>query len=127
MRHIPSAFVIGVAALTLSACASALRPCDGSEYPTFYRESLIRKVTLADAERRWLAQMELETIPAEARAKVIESTKESLAEFESQTLPTDELWIYRYEKCAGCGWYTEGLVALRESCIAAELPMKDDM
>lgn len=116
-----------VASFTISGCASVLRPCDGSDYPSFFRDSLIRKVTLAEAKRNWIAAMELETLPPQAQAGVIKGLDDSIEEFRAKTLPTDELWMYRYEKCAGCGWYTEGLVALRGSCIEANLTMKDDM
>jgi hypothetical protein len=111
----------------MSGCVSVLRPCNGPDYPSFFRDGLIRKVTLAEAKRDWIAAMELETLPPEARAGVIKSVEESIEKFRAETLPTDQLWTYRYEKCAGCGWYTEGVIALRGSCIGAELTMKDDM
>lgn len=116
-----------LASLAMSGCISVLRPCDGSDYPSFFRGGLIRKVTLAEAQRKWIATMELETLPPEAQAGVIKSLEDSIEKFRTRTLPTDELWTYRYEKCDGCGWYTEGVVALRGSCIGAELTMKDDM
>ena len=116
-----------LASFTISGCVSVLRPCDGSDYPSFYRDGLIRKVTLGEAKRNWVAAMELETLPPEAQAGVIKSVEDSIEKFRTKTLPTYELWTYRYEKCAGCGWYTEGVVALRGSCIGADLTMKDDM
>ena len=120
-------FGLALAALTLSACVPLLRPCDGSDYPSFYRDSLIRRVTLAEVKRKLIAGTDLGTLPPEARSGVIQSAEKSIEEFRAKTLPTDELWSYRYEKCTGCGWYTEGIVALRGSCIAAELTMSDDM
>lgn len=118
---------VALASFTMSGCVSILRPCDGSNYPSFFRDSLIRKVTLAEAKRDWLAEMELGTLPLEAQTGVIKSVEESIEKFRAKTLPTDELWRYKYEKCDRCGWYTDGVVALRRSCIAAELTMKDDM
>jgi hypothetical protein len=120
-------FAIALASLTMSGCVSMLRPCDGSSYPSFFRHSLVRRVTLAEVKRDWLAGMEIGTLPAEAQAGVIQSVEKSIETFRMKTLPTDELWTYRFEKCPGCRWYTEGVVALRGSCIEAELTLRDDM
>ncbi len=108
-------------------CSSTIRPCDGSNYPALFRDSLVRKVTLVEVKRSWLAEMELGTLPPEAQTDVIKWVDEEIGKFKAKLLSTDELWMYRFEKCSGCGWYTEGLVALREACIAAELTMRDDM
>jgi hypothetical protein len=120
-------FAIMLTFLTMSGCIAILRPCDGSSYPSMSRESLVRKVTLAEVKRSWLAELELGTLPPEAQAGGIKWVDDARDKFYAKTLPTDDLWTYRFEKCAGCGWYTEGVVALRESCIAAELTTKDDM
>lgn len=113
--------------LVLSGCASTLRPCDGTSYPSFSKFSLVRKVTLAEVKRSWIVAMDLGTLPPDVQADVIKSVEVDIDEFHTRTLPTDELWVYRFEKCPGCGWYTEGVVAVRSSCIAANLKMKDDM
>jgi hypothetical protein len=119
--------VIVLFSLAVSACASTFRLCDHSYHPTLDRSSLIRRVTFLEVEQAVMARMYLETLPPEDHVGVIESVKRSVEAFRSKTLPTDELWMYRYEKCSGCRWYTEGVVALRGSCIQAELTTWDDM
>lgn len=85
------------------------------------------RATLEDVKPRYLRMVEIATVPATAQPGVIAWIDDEIARVRAKAQPHDQVWYFREEKCARCGWYREGYALVRGCTVIDEITLSDDM